>query len=224
MKLTVAISHVADGTMAMYQDLTNKQAVLQNRSTFLQSQNIDPQKTTRVKIVYKGQDYCRYHEVGLDQAGAGMSDSKVITADGLVTRQAGQALFLPLADCVGMVIFDPIKCLLMLSHIGRHSLEQNGGYKSVKFLVDGYNSDPSELLIWLTPAPGQASYPLFAFNNRSFKDVVFEQLKSAGIIEANITDNPTDTTTDRSYYSHSEYLKGNRSVDGRYAVVALITT
>ncbi|MBC7943323.1 polyphenol oxidase family protein [Candidatus Saccharibacteria bacterium] len=213
---------MSDGNMAMSQDLADKKSILQNRSIFLTANDIAIQDTTRVKIVYEGDDYLRYHEVTSEQKGGGMFNGDIVTADALVTREPGQALFLPLADCVGAVIFDPNKQILMLSHIGRHSLEQNGGHESVKFLVDHYGCNPNELSVWLTPAPGKERYPLFAFDNRSFKDIVFEQLQSAGISTKNIVDNPTDTTKDARYFSHSEFLKGNRPEDGRYAIVAVM--
>lgn len=222
MRVNVAISTVSDGNMAMSQDLADKEDILQNRSIFLTANDIAIQDTTRVKIVYEGDDYLRYLEVTSEQKGGGMFNGDIVTADALITREPGQALFLPLADCVGAVIFDPNKQILMLSHIGRHSLEQNSGHESVKFLVDHYGCNPIELLVWLTPAPGKEQYPLFAFGNRSFKDVVFEQLQSAGISTKNIVDNPTDTTKDTHYFSHSEFLKGNRPEDGRYAIVAVM--
>ena len=223
MKLKLAISTAADGNMAVRQDLSNQSEVTQNRSVFLNSHGIDPADATRVKIVYQGDNYCRYHEINRTNKGGGMFGSDVVTADGLVTRQVGQALFLPLADCVGMVIFDPNQQILMLSHVGRHSLEQNGAYQSVMFMVDDYHCQPADLLIWLTPAPSQTSYPLFAFDNRGFKEVIFEQLKSAAIRAEQITDDSTDTTQDYRYFSHSEFLKGNRPDDGRYAIVAVMS-
>ncbi len=217
----IALSTIADGTMLIANDQTNE-AVIQNRVRFLASQNITMHGTTRVRVVYEGDDYCRYKEITTSQKGDGMFDSHVITADALVTRNYNHALFLPLADCVGAVIYDQTHHILMLSHLGRHSLEQNGAYKSVMFLAHHYDCDPAELLIWLTPAPGQEKYPLFAFNNRAFKDVVFEQLHSAGIDDKHITDDPTDTTKDVRYFSHSEFLRGKRAEDGRYAVMAIM--
>ena len=222
MNLKVAISTVADGNMAVHPDLSNKTEVVQNRAAFLATQNITTKNTSRVKIVYQGDDYCRYHEVDSHQKGGGMFGSDIVTADGLITRQPGHALFLPLADCVGVVIFDPNHHILMLSHVGRHSLEQNGGHRSVKFLIDNYQCDPAELLVWLTPAPGRANYPLFAFENRDFKAVIYQQLESAGITTGHITNDPTDTTQDKRYFSHSEFLRGNRTIDGRYAVVVMM--
>ncbi len=222
MNVSIALSTVVDGNMLNASDPTNK-LVVQNRTRWLASRDIAMHDATRVKISYESTDYCRYKEVTSLQKGEGMFDGNTIAADALITRLSHHALFLPLADCVGAVIYDPIQHILMLSHLGRHSLEQNGGFESVNFLVNHYGCDPEILTIWLTPAPGQANYPLFAFSNRAFKDVVTDQLVSAGILAKNINDDSTDTTTDENYFSHSEFLKGNRSEDGRYAVVTSMT-
>jgi copper oxidase (laccase) domain-containing protein len=110
----------------------------------------------------------------------------------------------------------------MLSHLGRHSLEQNGGFGSVKFLEEHYGSIPNNLQVWLTPAPGPDVYPLYKFDNRSLKNVLYQQMVTAGILEKNVNDNPADTSKDMNYYSHSEFLHGNRNDDGRYAIVAMM--
>lgn len=222
MNLVYAVSTVSDGNMAVRQDQTNRAEVIENRSAFLAKLDIKMQNCTRVTTTYGGENYLRYFEVDESNKNEGMFDGKVLIADALVTRQTGHALFLPLADCVGAIIFDPTKQILMLSHIGRHSLEQFGGRKSVEFLINKYDCRSEDLLVWLTPAPGPEKYPLFAFDNRSFKDVVFEQLQSAGITISNITDDPVDTTNDARYYSHSEFLAGRQDDDGRYAIVAMM--
>lgn len=213
MNLIVATSTIADGDMT----------AIQNRTTFLEANNINIRDTTRVNTIYEGNNYLRYHEVDNSQKGSGMFDDNVIIADALITRESGHALFLQLADCIGAAIFDPNKKVLMLSHLGRHAIEQNGGYESIKFLINNYDCNPADLRIWLTPAAGKENYPLFAFNNRSMKDVLFEQLQTAGISLDNIYDNPADTTKDLNYFSHSQFLQGNRPTDGRYAIVAMMT-
>jgi len=222
MKLVYGISTVNDGSMSVRQDQTNKDEVVNNRTVFLAKYNIKIQDCTRVTIAYGGDDYLRYFEVDEKDKGEGMFDGNSRAADALVTRQPGHALFLPLADCVGAVIFDPVKQILMMSHIGRHSLEQFGATASVKFLIDKYGCHPEQLIVWLTPAPGPEKYPLFAFDNRGFKDVVLEQLQSAGIKLENVNDDSTDTTIDQRFYSHSQFLAGQQADDGRYAIVAMM--
>lgn len=221
MNIIVATSEVNDGTMA-FSDNIAKSDVITNRLTFLAKNDISIEQTTRLGVTYDSNNYCRYIEIDEDQKGKGMQGFNAPTADAIVTLNTNHAIFLPLGDCIGAVIFDPLKNILMVTHLGRHSIEQNGGYKSVKFLVNNYNCNPSNLLVWLSPSPGQESYPVYAFNNRSLKDIAFEQLYSAGIVKDNITDNPADTAKDSRYYSYSEFLKGNTNVNGRYAIVAMM--
>jgi len=221
MNVLVAISTVADGNMLLPEDRSDIR-VIDNRKSFLAKNGIDIKQTTRVNIIHEGDNYLRYYELVEEHKGDGMEYDGIVTADALVTRLPNHALFLPIADCIGAVFFDPDKNILMLSHLGRRSLEQNGGFESVKFLVDHYGCDPNNLKVWLTPAPGPDVYPLYQFDNRSLKNVLYQQMQSAGILEKNVVDNPADTSKDMNYYSHSEFIKGNRTEDGRYAVVAMM--
>jgi copper oxidase (laccase) domain-containing protein len=222
MSLFVAVSTTADGNMLIASDQTNPE-VIQNRTDWLALKNISIRDTTRVRVRYIGDDYRRYHVVTSTEKGDGMLNGDVVTSDALVTRESNHALFLPIADCIGATVYDPAKHVLMLSHLGRHNLEQNGGYESIKFLIDTYGCDPVELMVTLTPAAGIEGYPLYAFDNRSLKDVALSQLQSAGILTKNIADDTTETTKDQRYFSHSEFLKGSRVDDGRHAVVAYLT-
>lgn len=222
MNVLIAISTVVDGNMLLPEDRANRQ-VIDNRKSFLAKHNIDMEQTTRVNVIHEGDNYRRYYELTEGHKGDGMEYDGVVAADALVTRLPNHALFLPIADCIGAVFFDPEKNILMLSHIGRQSLEQNGGVESVKFLVDHYGCVPNNLKVWLTPSPGPDVYPLYKFDNRSLKNVLYQQMITAGILEKNVTDNPADTSKDMNYYSHSEFLQGNRTEDGRYAIVAMMT-
>ncbi|MEI6850523.1 MAG: laccase domain-containing protein [Candidatus Saccharibacteria bacterium] len=221
MNVLVEISKVNDGNMLVKKDSTNIE-VKSNRASFLAKHGIEINQTTLVNIDYDGENYLRYYEVSDGHKGNGMLFDDIVAADALVTKSPNHALFLPIADCVGAAIYDPIKQILMLSHLGRHSLEQNGGYESIKYLVNFYGCEPNNLKVWLTPAPGPDVYPMYKFNDRSIKSVVFQQLQSAGIIEENITDNPSDTSKDYDYFSYSEFLKGNRQENGRYAIVTMM--
>lgn len=218
----VLTSTVADGSM-LNRHNPSDMTVIKNRTVFLEKHGIKLAQTTRVKTIYTGNNYCRYSEVGVADMGNGMTDDDVITSDGLVTRLPGHALLLPVADCIGATFFDPQENVLMVSHLGRHSLEQQGAVRSVKFLVQRYNCIPSRLRVWLTPAPSKAAYPIWALNNKGMKEVCFEQLRLAGILDKNIIDNPADSATDHNYYSYSEFLKGNRTKDGDYVMVAMMT-
>jgi copper oxidase (laccase) domain-containing protein len=198
-------------------------SVLPTRKIFLDKYSISPDQSTLVQLVYEGADYCRYLALTSDNKGDGITRSASIEADALVVTEPDHALFLPLADCVGAVIHDPIKDILMVSHLGRHNLEQFGGTKCIEYLIEKHGVDPNSLTVWLSPAAGKDFYPLYAFDNRSLYDVATEQLIAAGVESQNITVSPIDSAADNNYFSHSQYLKGKRESDGRFAVVAMLT-
>lgn len=220
MNITVAISTIQDGNMYIPDDQENNE-IVQNRSDWLEKLEIDIAHTTRLHITYDGDDFCRYRFVDATNRGEGMK-SLGVPADALVTTTPGLALFLPVADCVATTLFDEATGVVMLSHLGRHSLEQQGGVKSVEYLVKEFGVNPTHLKVCLGPAPNKEVYPIYKLNNQGMKEATFAQLRAAGVQPENIIDNPADTATDDKYYSHSEFMKGNKPEAGRFAMVAVM--
>lgn len=192
-----------------------------NRQAFLQTIESSPEEAVRVQLDYDSHDFCRYSVVDASAKGEGMTRNGRI-ADGLVTTCRRLALFLPLGDCIGAILYDSQHNALMLTHLGRHNLEQNGGANSVAYMVARYGTDPSNIEVVLSPAAGSGNYPLYAFMGKGLADVATKQLMAAGVLASHIIWSSVDTTTDRRYFSHSEYLKGRRQTDGRFAIVAML--
>lgn len=191
-----------------------------NRREFLQSAGLDIASTTLVSITYDTDDFAKYRTVSEGEKGAGMLvGSEAAYTDALVADRPGHALFLPLADCVGVVLYDPIHDVLMVSHVGRHSAEIDGARRSVKHLSNQFSTDPAELKVWLSPGVGKATYPLHRFGGRGLQEVITSQLQMAGVKKENIEASGIDTAESAEYYSHSQYLKGNDDY-GRFAIVA----
>lgn len=213
MKAHVAVSRVADGSMK------GPDAVA-NRETFLSNNSMGPRSTTLVHLVYEGDDYCRYHTVTDKDAGAGIVRESQLVADALFTRSSQLALFLPLADCAGVVLVDERQNILGLSHMGRHNLQQQGARRSIEYMVHEFGTKPEDITAYISPAAGSDAYPLFDFDGRSIGDVTREQLMCTGVLASHIEVAPDDTTKDETYFSHSEFLKGHRSTDGRHGIVA----
>jgi copper oxidase (laccase) domain-containing protein len=222
MSLSIACSTTSDGSMKPLDG--SFASVLPARQSFLEKNGMHPVDTTLVRLIYEGKDYTRYSTVSQDEKGAGIVCETPLINDGLVVTEPGHALFLPLADCIGAVIHDPTKNTLMLSHLGRHNLEQYGGTKSIEYLVKEHGVNPKDLTIWLSPAAGKEYYPLYAFDNRSLHDVATEQLIAAGVRPEAIERSPIDSAADPRYYSHSQFLKGHRPDDSRFAVAAMLTS
>lgn len=205
------ISSVSDGNMKL--GIEDDTRVLENRTMFLSRFGISPDDVTLEQVTYNTDEFLRYQRLADDSPA-------IITADGLATDLTNRAIFLPLADCVGAVFYDPQHGAFMLSHLGRHSTEQGGGKASVQFMTKEFGSRPNELLIWLGPAPNGMAYPLWNCGNRSFHEELTRQLREAGVASENIATSPVDTSSNLNYFSHSEFLKGNQKIDGRYAIVA----
>lgn len=221
MGIVIATSTVAEGSMFQNNDPANI-AVIANRKKFLETYGISSDDTTRLKITYDTNNFCRYSEVTTANKSDGMYGGFDVPHDALVTRELNHALFLPVADCVSAAFYDPIHQILGLAHLGRHSLEQRGGQKFVTYLKDHYDCEPRDIRVWLGPAPAKAVYPIWALDNKGMKEVTFEQLREAGILAENIINNAAETNKDQNYFSHSEYLKGHRQTDGDHAMVAMM--
>jgi copper oxidase (laccase) domain-containing protein len=214
----VAISSKDDGNMKY--GIGDDGEVEKNRRQFLRKAGISIEDTTLVGITYTTDDFAKYRIVRPAEKSVGMLTMKNVEhADALVVDQPGHALFLPLADCIGVVLYDAEHHVLMVSHIGRHSAEIEGARRSVEFLAAQYDSNPASLKAWLSPGVGKESYPLYKLDGKSLHEVITEQLLAAGVIESNIENGNINTATSENYFSHSEYLKGNDE-HGRFAIVA----
>lgn len=217
----VAVSTVANGSMYLRAEPDNE-AIAANREQWFASFGLHTNDATRVFVTFTdGEDYCRYVEVNESNKGQGMHDDAVVHADALITTTPGHILFLPVSDCIATTLFDEEHGVLMLSHLGRHSLEQDGGVKSVEYLQAKYGSRPEALQVWTAPSINKAAYPIHKLEGKGMKEAFFEQMERAGVMRRNITDNAADTGTDANYYSHSEYLKGNKA-QGSHAMLAVM--
>lgn len=196
--------------------------IIERRAAFLANHEVMLDDAVRLRVDYDTDDFCRYIEVGKADKGAGMRDDKAPPSDALITTTPGVALFLPLADCIGALIYDHTQHVLALAHLGRHSLEQQGGTKIIQHLVDHYGCSVENLEVFLTPAAGKDNYKIWALDNKGMKEAAHEQLAAASLISAQIHDNDADTTTSDLYYSYSEYLKGNRQEDGDHAIFGVM--
>lgn len=215
MKVIIGVSTISNGSMS-----AKDENALENRTKFLAEHSIKANNTVLVHLAYEGDDYCRYDEVDMNDCGDGITRPTSRINDALFTRSQGIALFLPLADCVGVVLVDEKQHILGVSHMGRHNLEQFGARRSIEYMQKQFNSKPSDITAYLSPAAGRNNYPLFAFENRSLHDVTCEQLIEAGVMPRYIKTAEEDTTKHPQYFSHSEFLKGKQLTDGRHALVA----
>ncbi len=232
--IVVAVSEVGDGSMKLGgaqssetpARLQAQREVVANRRAFLQHAGCDPALAVRVHITYDRTDFCQYRVVGGDNVGAGIGDGSgcdvTEASDALATTTPGQALLLPVADCMPLVAYDPEHRAVVLSHLGRHSVEQHGGTRTIAWMHETFGSDPAQLVAWLGPSPNGEVYPLYACGDRDFDTEVTAQLQQAGLSALSILHSRIDTATDPRFFSHSEFLAGRRREDGRYAIAVAL--
>jgi copper oxidase (laccase) domain-containing protein len=217
-----AVSSKKDGNIGFLRG--EYEATLENRLGFLKRVGIDPYHTTLLRVTYENAEhFTRYHIVQDEHKGVGMFDvTYELVADALVTTKPGHALFLPLADCVGAIMYDAKQHILMVSHLGRHSTEEEGALHSIKYLRDTFQTSPKDVHVWLSPAAGKAAYPLRNLQNKGLHEVLLEQLLAANVPRQNIEISRGETATDKNYFSHSQFLAGDKTKDGRFAIVAMM--
>ena len=229
--LLVAVSSKDDGTILNRIRGRHVAEVLENRRRFCD------------QIGVKYEDVV-YHVISYDQAQTFDTIAEVtetdtvkcnnegIFADALYTEAAGVGLFLPVADCIATVIYDPKRRALMLAHLGRHSTVAQLMTRAIQYFVE-HGSQAKDLQIWMSPSITQKNYRMEYFDHaddtnwknfcRQTADGIYLDMQGfnrslaiqAGVLAENIIISPIDTADNPNYFSHSSGDTG-----GRFVVVA----
>ncbi|HSX00756.1 MAG TPA: laccase domain-containing protein [Candidatus Saccharimonas sp.] len=154
-------------------------------------------------------------------AGIGMESGLPVMADALVTRTPGVGLFVLLADCQSISLFDPRAMVIALIHAGRFGLQEQLVTKVIEHLHHHYGSLPENLMAYLGPrlsaehhvfepwitqeVSGWGKHMKITANGRYTLDIrgyALEQLRVAGVRIKNIEETPIDTYSSPVFYSH----------------------
>ncbi len=231
--LLVAVSSKDDGTMLNRIRGRHVAEVLENRRRFCDQIGVKYDDVVYHVISYdKAQTFDTTIEV--TETDTTRHNSEGIFADALYTEMAGVGLFLPVADCIATVIYDPKRRALMLAHLGRHSTVAQLMSRAVRYFVER-GSQAKDLQIWMSPSITQKNYRMDYFNHandtnwhnfcRQTADGIYLDMQrfnrslavQAGVPGDNIFISPIDTADDPNYFSHSAGDTG-----GRFAVLAEI--
>jgi YfiH family protein len=90
--------------------------------------------------------------------GARPGAATVGIADGLTTNDSGVVLFTLHADCMPIMLVDPVKRAVATVHAGWRGTVADIAGETVRTMRERYGSDPSELLAYLAPAIGGCCY------------------------------------------------------------------
>lgn len=155
-------------------------------------------------------------------------------ADALIIRTPGVGLFLPIADCIATVMYDPKQRVLALLHLGRHSTLTDLVADVVRrFIV--YGSRPEDTIVWMSPSIKSESYKMEYFDQSDdsrwrefcvkdesgyyvdlpgFNESMF---LVAGVPPQNINISPINVASGPGYFSH---FMGDTTE--RFAVLAMM--
>ena len=213
-KVELGISDIDDGNMRFFGE-GDENEIIKNQNKLGELVNLGGNKTMRLRTIYDGResftDYFEITDDNLEEYCINNSESLIPVSDGLVTRCFNVGILLPLADCLGIVIYDEKRRIVGLLHAGRHNVEQFGPKKFVDFLVKDFGCEAKELKVFYSPHA--VNYKL-AKNDKKMADFATEQLLNEGVLLNNIINSKIDTVSNDSYPSHS---KGDTKT--RFAVI-----
>jgi len=153
--------------------------------------------------------------------------------DGLYTNNPDYVLGIALADCCGIMIYDPKNMAIMALHAGWRGANLNIGAKGMEIMKEQFGTDPSEALIWLTPSAGSERYevgpefmdifPGFVdqvdmTNYFDLRSYIASTLRDCGVLAQHIEMSTICTITDNRF--HSFRREGN--IDRNIAFLGLL--
>lgn len=158
----------------------------------------------------------------------------VCESDGLITDKIGLCLVISLADCCGVLIFDPKQKIIAAIHSGWKGTQKNIVGKTIAKIVENYSSNPSDFVVWISPCAGKEDYevgedvarffPDFIQRKNSnkylldLKSAILEQLLSKGVRISNIEISPESTISNTNYHS----FRRDKEKSGRMAAFIMM--
>jgi YfiH family protein len=233
-KLIHGFSTVTEGNMSFRYG--SKLQVVDFREKFLKKLAIDTDSCVAMFNVHGDETVV----VSRKQAGKGMKSLKTaLKVDSLITSQRGLCLFLLIADCLPVIMYDPENKVLGLVHAGWKGVDQEIVKKVIKKLKDHCGVSSSDLIVGLGPAarkesfvkedPSQLSdlrwkgylHPVSpaGYYQVDYVGLCVKQLIDVGVRKENVFDCKIDTVKDKRFFSHYRDLQKGWKDQGRFACV-----
>ena len=202
-------STLSDGNMRVF-GAENETEIIKNQISL--GARIGVSDIARIRTTYDDRtDFTRYYEItdkNLDDFEVTKTEVAIPVSDGLYTTLKEVGLLLPIADCLGIVVYDPKTEVLGLLHSGRQNLEQEGAKKFIDELVERYCINPVDLKVFFSPCA--QNYEIYALGNQKLPDAAKVQLEKAGVKPENIEESGIDTVADPRFPSASAGDKTTR--------------
>lgn len=209
--------------------------VVENRKNFLKKLGINFNSC----VCLMGQHESKVSVVDKSDATKGMKDYKGAgRVDGLITKEKGLFLFMLAADCLPIIIYDPIKKLVGLVHAGWRGTDKEIAAKTLVRFKEEFGSSFKDLVVGFGPAALKKSYlktnpsqiksakwkPYLKKEKDELYRVDFvgfckKQLIMRGVKRENIFESKVDTIKDLRFFSHYRDSQTENGDSGRFACV-----
>ena len=201
-RVEVGISEITDGGMRFFGE-GDESEIIKNQKKL--GELIGLEIVARIRTIYAGRnDYTEYDEITKENLSKFLIDNpenEIPVSDGLVTKEPEIGLLLPLADCLGAVVFDEKKGIVGLLHAGRQNIEQEGPRKFMEYLVKTFGSRAEDIKLFFSPYA--LNYQILKLDNKSMEEASYEQFIGMGILPENIIDHKIDNVSDDRFPSNS---------------------
>lgn len=130
--------------------------VKENRRRFAYAVGVEPSRLTTAEQVHGDKIFIvRQEHAGL---GAEEYSQAIKDVDALITNIPGIPLLLFFADCVPVLIIDPKKRAIAISHAGWKGTVAGIAGKTIKAMEQEYGTNPADCLAGIGPSIGQCCY------------------------------------------------------------------
>ena len=150
-------SDKSDGNMANSINgvVNDFEKVSENRAHFLNNIDVDIKSTVCMWVTH-GDEII---DADPKLAGVSILDyHKAVKVDGLITDKKEIYLFLLIADCLPIIIYDPVNNVVALVHAGWKGVDKNIAGKVVEKFKSKYNSKIGDLVVGIGPSVHQDSF------------------------------------------------------------------
>ena len=126
------------------------------RDTFLREAGVRPESLYALRQVHGCQIRCvdgKQRGQGAQSAGKALGDG-----DGLITMTAGIALGVTVADCVPVLLFDPVSRAIGAFHAGREGTTAGIALAGLERMISEFSVNPADLRAVIGPSIGPCCY------------------------------------------------------------------
>ncbi|MBI4057724.1 peptidoglycan editing factor PgeF, partial [Candidatus Microgenomates bacterium] len=151
-----------------------KEVVLENRKRFLDALGVEKEVVEMQQV----------HGNHVAVVGSTDKGHTILGRDALITKDPRVSLFIKTADCVPILLVDPVKHVIGAVHAGWRGTAQEIARLTIQHMEDHFGTNPKDILAGIGPSIGPCCYEvdtpvIEAFKKFSYADKIFSPARNA---------------------------------------------